>query len=296
MTGSRLSYAVVTPARNESGNLPRLARCLAAQTAGPSAWVIVDNGSTDHTAAVARALEREHAWARLLAVPGARDPERGRPIVRAFHAAIATLSKLPDVVVNLDADISIEPDFFARLLAEFEHDPALGIAGGTCYERSRGIWRPRHVTGTTVWGASRAYRRACLQHVLPLEERLGWDGIDEFKANAAGWRTATLAIPFRHHRREGERDRGRRHARAAQGRTAHYVGYRPWYLALRALYNAARDPAALAMLWGYARAVAAGEPRCADDAVRGYVRSQQSLRRLPLRVREALGRRPTVTG
>jgi hypothetical protein len=45
------------------------------------------------------------------------------------------------------------------------------------------------------------------------------------------------------------------------------------------------------MLWGYAQAAAAGEPRCADDAVRGYVRRQQSLRRLPLRAREAFGRR-----
>jgi glycosyltransferase involved in cell wall biosynthesis len=295
MTAAPLSYAVVTPARNESDNLPRLARCLAAQTVPPAAWVIVDNGSTDHTAAVARALERKHAWIRTLDVPGERSPQRGRPIVRAFHAAIATFGDLPDVVVNLDADISVEPEYFARLLAEFGDDPRLGIAGGTCHERNRGVWRPRHVTGTTVWGASRAYRRGCLEHVLPLEERLGWDGIDEFKANAAGWRTATFDIPFRHHRREGERDGGRRRARAAQGRTAHYVGYRPWYLTLRALFNAGRDPAALAMLWGYAGAAAAGEPRCADQAVRAYVRSQQSLRRLPLRAREAFGRGTTLT-
>ena len=41
------------------------------------------------------------------------------------------------------------------------------------------------MTGSTVWGATRAYRWECLQQVLPLEERLGWDGIDEFKANCA---------------------------------------------------------------------------------------------------------------
>jgi glycosyltransferase involved in cell wall biosynthesis len=288
---ARLDYAVVTPVRNEADNLPRLAGCLARQTAHPVAWVIVDNGSTDDTRTIARRLERQHAWIRTLEVPGERDPERGRPIVRAFHAGIASFGDLPDVVVNLDADISFEPDFFARLLAEFSADPTLGIAGGTCHERVRGMWRPRHVTGTTVWGATRTYRRSCLELVLPLDERLGWDGIDEFKANAAGWRTATFDVPFRHHRREGERDRGRRHARAAQGRTAHYMGYRPWYLGLRALFQAVRDPSALAMLWGYARAAAAGEPRCADDAVRGYVRNQQSLRRLPLRAREAFGRR-----
>jgi glycosyltransferase involved in cell wall biosynthesis len=288
-------YAVVTPVRNEADNLPRLSRCLAAQTSPPGAWVIVDNGSTDDTVATARRLGMKHDWVRTLEIPGELNPERGRPIVRAFHAGIATFDELPDVVVNLDADISIEPDFFARLLAEFAADAALGIAGGTCHECIRGKWRPRHVTGTTVWGATRAYRRGCLEHVLPLDERLGWDGIDEFKANAAGWHTVTFDLPFRHHRREGERDRGRRHARAAQGRTAHYMGYRPWYLGLRALHHAVRDPSALAMVWGYARAAFAHEPRCPDDAVRGYVRKQQSLRRLPLRAREAFGRRTAAT-
>jgi glycosyltransferase involved in cell wall biosynthesis len=290
---SRLTYALITPARNEADNLPRLAASLVAQTVTPAAWLIVDNGSTDDTLRVARELERAYGWVRVLEVPGEQDPVRGRPIVRAFQAGVAALETAPDVVVNLDADISVDPDYFEQLLGRFAAEPRLGIAGGTCHELVRGEWRPRRVTGTTVWGATRAYRWDCLQHVLPLEERLGWDGIDEFKANAAGWRTITFDdLAFLHHRREGERDRGgRRRARATQGRTAHYMGYRPWYLTLRALYNALRDPAALAMVWGYWAAALAREPRCEDAAVRGYVRRQQSLGRLPLRAREALGRR-----
>ena len=74
------------------------------------------------------------------------------------------------------------------ILARFDEDESLGIASGSCFEARNGVWGQRHVTGTTVWGASRAYRWECLQAILPLEERIAWDGIDEFKANSRGRR------------------------------------------------------------------------------------------------------------
>jgi len=45
----RLSYAIVTPARNEAANLTRLGACPTEQSQLPDKWVIVDNGSTDET-------------------------------------------------------------------------------------------------------------------------------------------------------------------------------------------------------------------------------------------------------
>jgi biofilm PGA synthesis N-glycosyltransferase PgaC len=285
-------YALVTPARNEAENLERLAGCLLAQTVRPAAWVVVDSGSTDETPAVAERLAAEHPWISALAAPGERDAAPGAPVVRAFHAGLAALGERPDVVVKLDADVSFDPDYFERLLAAFAADTRLGIAGGACWEEQDGAWRPTHVTGAHVRGASRAYRRACLEDVLPLEERMGWDGIDELKAAVNGWETRIVpGLGFRHHRPVGARDGGRHRRWLAQGRGAHYMGYRPWYLVLRTLHRARREPAALAMLWGYGAAALRREPRCADEAVRARLRSEQSVSRLPLRMREARGRR-----
>ena len=109
-------------------------------------------------------------------------PTRAEPTVQAFQLGLAALGRDSDIVVKLDADVSFETDYFARLLGAFEADPLLGMASGTCYEREGGSWRQRHVTRGHVWGASRAYRRACLEDVLPLESGLAWDGIDELKA------------------------------------------------------------------------------------------------------------------
>jgi glycosyltransferase involved in cell wall biosynthesis len=283
------AYAVVTPARNEAENLRRLAGCLAAQRLRPRAWMIVDTGSDDDTRAVIAELEAAHDWIRTCTSLAREGPTRARAIVHGFNVGVAALAELPDIVVKLDADISMEPDHFERLVNAYAQDPELGIASGTCFERDNGEWKQRHVTGDHVWGAARAYRHRCLEQVSPLEERLGWDGIDEIKAALRGWRTRTfLDLPFYHHRREGERE-----ARAWRtvGDACHYLGYRLDYLLLRALNNARRDPAALAMIAGYAGAAFRRADRCPDDEVRSFVRSQQSLRQLPHRAREALGRR-----
>ncbi len=292
MNSVRLTYAVITPVRNEAENIRRLATALAAQSVVPSAWVLVDTGSSDDTPAIVATLTAEHAWIRAATLEGAQDLARGGPIARAFELGYSGLADKPDVIVKLDADTSFEPGYFERLLAEFEADPKLGMASGTCHELEDGEWRERHVTGSTVWGASRCYRRQCLTDVLPLEQRMGWDGVDEFRANARGWKTHVFKdLPFHHHRREGERDGAKHLARLAQGRAARYIGYRFWYLALRALWNARKEPAALAMIWGYLQAALNREPQLADADARAYLRRQQSLRLLPSRAAEAIGRR-----
>ena len=290
MPASSLRYAVVTPVRNEAGNLARLAQSLAEQTVLPVRWIVADTGSTDDTVDVVRSLAREFAYVRLVEAPGAGRSERGAPIVRGFHHGLTALDAKVDVVVKVDADVSFAPDHFARLLAAFAADESLGIASGSAQELEGGAWRARYNTGSSVWGAARAYRRACLDDVLPLEESMGWDGIDELKAQLRGWQTRTLVdLPFRHHRAEGARDGRRWRGWTARGRASHYMGYRSWYLLLRTLHHARTEPAALAMLWGYAAAAVRRRPVCPDPTVRARLRREQSIRNMRARRRDALG-------
>jgi len=286
------SYAIVTPARDEADNLPRLAACLAEQTVQPEAWKIVDNGSTDGTREVAERISAEHDWVEVLSLRGSSAADRGAPVVRALTAGIAAVDEPPQILVNLDADISMRPSYFERLLARFDEDPSLGIASGSAFEMRHGTWEQRYVTGSTVWGASRAYRWECLQQLLPLEGRVGWDGVDEFKANAKGWRTAAFEdLPFHHHRREGERDGSTWQLRRNQGEAAYYLGYRSWYLVLRALWHMRQEPGALGMVWGYTASAIRRDPRNPDAEGRAYLRSQQSPRNLRRRAHEASGNR-----
>jgi hypothetical protein len=184
-----------------------------------------------------------------------------------------------DVVVKIDADVDFDPDHFAVLMGHFEADPRLGIASGTCHELEDGAWVRRTKSDTTVWGASRAYRSDCVSDLMSLEPRMGWDGLDEIKVQLRGYRTATFVdLPFRHHRPEGGRELSSLHHGEALGRASWYMGYRPSYLTLRALYRGVRQPAALAMLWGYASAAVRRERRCPDADVIAALRERQRLR------------------
>ena len=181
----------------------------------------------------------EYDWARLVVLPATAPRERGAPIVRALHAGLDSLDLEPDVVVNVDADVTMEPGL---LRAAARRVCARSVAGHRERERAGssddGVWRQRFVTGGTVWGATRAYRWACLQDVLPLEARHGWDGIDQLKARAQGWTTKTLTdLPFRHHRAEGQHDGSTWNHWLSNGDTAYFMGYRPWYLLARMLHQ-----------------------------------------------------------
>jgi biofilm PGA synthesis N-glycosyltransferase PgaC len=288
MTGQSLSYAVVTPARNEAENLERLAGCVVAQTTLPTVWVIVDDGSTDDTLAVARELAETHEWIRVEPIEGSREMARGAPVARAFQRGIGLVGS-PDVVVKLDADVSIVPDFCERLLAAFAADPKLGISSGVCLELVDGRWTPQHVTRSHVRGATRAYRFSCLAEILPFEERMGWDAIDELQASVRGWRARSVPdLPFYHHRSYAQREDAW-HAWRVQGQMAYFMGYRFSYLLLRALFRMRREPQAAVMILSFLRAVVTRSPVLADNDARRYLRDQQRLRQLPRRVREASG-------
>ena len=285
-----VNYAVVTPAHNEAENLARLCLSLDRQALRPLRWVIVENGSSDATLDVASTLSVERRWIEARSIPGTLAVDRGAPIVRAIHEGVEALGEEPDVIVVVDADVTFQCGYFEALIERFDRDPKLGMASGTCFEMVRGSWRERHVTGDHVWGAARAYRRDVIPIVMPLEYRMGWDGIDQLKANAAGWRTVTFKdLPFFHHRPEGARDGTSLAARVNQGRASHFMGYRWSYLLLRSLFGLRYGPSAIGLMLGYVSEAVSRSPRCADPGVRQYVHAQQSVAMWRRRFREARG-------
>ncbi len=293
-----LSHALITPARNEERALPRLAESILAQSVRPAEWIIVDDGSTDGTAAAAAELAAGSDWIKLVTLPPTPGSLRlgrrqGRDLL-ALEAGLSAASRRPELVTKLDADVTLPPVYLERLGAAFAADPELGLASGSRWEWQDGTWRQRHLTGTSVEAQARTYRLDCWRDVQPLEPRLGWDGVDEVTAILLGWTTLVLRdLRFHHHRRIGDRE-GRLRARLAEGEAAHYMGYRMSYLAARAAWNAREEPAALAIPAGYLRQVLRRRSRCPDPAVRAHVRRRQSPRHLLRTWAEARGRRVQV--
>jgi len=284
----RTDYAVITPARNEATRLPRLAASLAAQTVRPERWLILENGSSDDTFRVAMEIARTAGFVEVLRM---REPEmppdRGAPVVRAFEAGIQHLGKAHPTIMKVDADVTLASDYAQRTLEAFAQDTRLGIASGACYEERGGEWRRRSITSEIVWCAARAYRQVCLEQLLPLEKRLGWDTIDIAKARVNGWKTRLIAgIPFRHFRLEGERDGADGAAWENTGRSCYFLGYRPSYVLLRAIGRAREDRQALRIVSGYVKEFLGRGAQYGDARVRRNIREYQRLRYLFRRIEE----------
>lgn len=282
---------LITPARDEAMHLERTIRAVAAQTQRPDLWLIVDDGSTDATPAILDRAASELPFVRVLRAPehgaGASDRLAVAAEARAFNWALGTVD--PDDYTHigkLDADIELPAEYFERLLERFEREPELGIAGGNLLERGRNGWYLTKVPSSHVRGALKLYSRSCFEVIGGIEERLGWDTIDEIYARMNGFATRSLPeANARHHRPVATRG-GALRGRARHGQCAYILRYPTWWVALRSLKVACSRPfglSGLAFFYGYARSAARREARVEDERFRRFVARE-------LRSRARLGR------
>ncbi|HNQ87498.1 MAG TPA: glycosyltransferase family 2 protein [Verrucomicrobiota bacterium] len=107
--GDAASVSVIIPARNEERNLPTLLRSLAAQSAKPREIVVVDDGSTDRTAVVARELG-------ATVIASQELPEGWQGKTWACHQGARAASG--DWLLFVDADTWFEEEGLSRIVAE----------------------------------------------------------------------------------------------------------------------------------------------------------------------------------
>jgi glycosyltransferase involved in cell wall biosynthesis len=183
---------VVFPCLNEAPALPGI---LSRLPAGYRA-IVVDNGSTDDSAAVARAHD-------ALVVS---EPRRG--FGSAAHAGLLAASA--PLVAFCDADGSMDPADLPRVVdpvAAGEADLVLGRRRPT----TRGAWPlharianrglavlMRRATGLRLHdlGPMRAARRQAMLDLGLLDRRSGYPLETVLRGNAAGWRIVEVDVPY----------------------------------------------------------------------------------------------------
>lgn len=279
-------YAVVSPVRNEAELIRHTLESVVAQTEPPSVWIIVDDGSTDETAAIVAEYEASAGYIKLLHL---ENDGAAKPADRllwaaeavAFNNGLATIELDDfDYIVKLDGDLAFGPGYFATLMDEFEADPTLGMAGGYCYQPYKGgrlmEWNPQsHVRGPT-----KMYRVACFKEIGGIEPVYAWDALDVLKAQMAGWRTSSFDLVVDHLKPTGSVG-GLLKARSRQGVGAYLLGYHPLFLLARAARLSMASPYVLggfAFLGGYVKAAIRRPPRIADTETIAYLRRQQMQR------------------
>jgi glycosyltransferase involved in cell wall biosynthesis len=195
--------AVVIPALNEEQSILLVLGSL------PSAWVnevlVVDNGSSDRTADVARAHGAEVVV----------EPRRGygSACLRGLAELAGHPDGPPEVVVFLDADYSDHPEelpLLVRPILDGDFDFVLGSRLAGC--REPGAMPPQSVWGNRLacflmrrlFGASytdlgpfRAIRWAALERLGMRDRDFGWTIEMQIKAARQGLRIREIPVSYR---------------------------------------------------------------------------------------------------
>jgi poly-beta-1,6-N-acetyl-D-glucosamine synthase len=288
-TQKRLCYVLITAARNEAAFIEQTICSVIAQSMRPRKWVIVSDGSTDGTDEIVQRYAGKHDWIELLRMPERPDRQFAGK-AHAFNAAYSSLvtrhSSLPfDVIGNLDADITFDPDYFSFLLSKFQLSQKLGVAG-TPFREGEETYDFRFSSTDHVSGACQLFRRECFEQIggyVPVAGG-GLDVIAVLTARMKGWHTQTFTEKVcEHHRPMNSANFKHKFVASFKlGRRAYHVGFHPVWQVFRSIYQMSRRPYVMggcALFLGYFWAMLCREPRPVSQELVDFQRRDQ-LKRL----------------
>lgn len=168
-----LRVAVIVPVYNGGPGFARcLSACVAAQHCIPHELIVVDNGSTDGSAALASGF-----GARVVRCPGPSGPGAARNA-----GALATAA---DILVFVDADVEVPPSAVAQLAAHLCRDSQVAAVFGSYddspdaknflsqYKNLLHHFMHQHGNreASTFWGGCGAVRKRTFDEVGGFDER-----------------------------------------------------------------------------------------------------------------------------
>ena len=288
MPASRLTYVLITPARNERNLIEGTIRSVIAQTHLPLKWVIVSDGSTDGMDDLVRRYAQDHPWIELVRMPDHRDRSFAAKAV-CFNTGFEHLKSTSfDLIGNLDADITFDPDYLEFLVGKFAETPRLGV-GGTPFiedasQPNNHSYAHRFADLQHVSGACQMFRRACLEELggyTPIKGG-GVDWVAVTTARMKSWETRTfLEKTCFHHRKMGTASRNPLMARFQHGQEDYYVGQHPLWQILRGTFQMKSRPVVLGGLFlmlGYFWAMARRVRRPVSSELVSFRRAEQMAR------------------
>ena len=257
------SYVLVTAAYNEEAYIENTIRSVVAQTVPPVRWAIVSDGSTDRTDEIVLSYAARYPFIQLVRVTEKHGRNFGAQ-VNAIRLGVKSLEALDyRLIANLDSDITFGPNYYSDLIAKFDVDPNLGLAGGYICEEKDGKFVGRDGNREySVAHAVQMFRRECFEETgaylaLPYG---GTDWHVQVVARMRGWGVRAFEdLPVCHHRPTGTADRVTRHL-FRQGLMDYSLGSYPPFEVVKMVRRFPNSPVVAGALvrlsgfvWGYLR-------------------------------------------
>jgi len=283
-------YLLITPAADEEKYIENTIRSLLAQRLLPIRWIIIVNGSSDRTEQIVHRYAEQYDFIQLIVMKNEKRDFSNK--VRAIHEAYGQARDLPfDFIGILDADITIEPDYFQKLLDRFDNDPQLGIAGGIILEQENGVFVERYGNSSDyVAGAVQMFRRECWEQIGGYRQMkyAHEDTVATEMARMYGWHIKPFAdLKAYHHRKSSTGSTHLLKARFHQGEADYSIGYHPLFELFKFVRRLTERPyiiGSVARLCGYLKALLLRKERVVPRELVSFLQKAQLERVRKLRI------------
>jgi len=177
-----VAISIIIPFFNEETHLEKSVNSLLSQNYNFNELILVDDGSTDKSAEIAKSLQKKHTSVRLVSAKTTSVHQPGQKVVRAFTRGFKALQTSWDVVCKFDADIIFPSNYLETVAKAFASDSNLGIFSGVLTIDKKGVWTLENISTKHVRGPVKAYSKPCFSAIGGLRPALGWDTLDELLA------------------------------------------------------------------------------------------------------------------
>lgn len=220
-----MRYYIVIPSHNEEALISLTLQSLVEQTVLPTKIVVVNDNSTDNTAAVVNSFISKHPFISLVNKTSDAVHLPGSKVIQAFQTGFNTLDENYDLIVKIDADLIFPANYFETIIKHFQTDERIGMAGGFCYIEKNGDWILENLTDKDhIRGALKAYRKETFQQIGGLKPAMGWDTVDELLCKFYNWKVVTdESLKVKHLKPTGANYNQK--ARYKQGEAFYTLGY-----------------------------------------------------------------------
>lgn len=220
-----MNYYIVIPSYNEEKFIGLTLQSLVEQTVLAKKVVVVNDNSTDGTAAIVADFAQRHSWITLVTTTSDAIHLPGSKVIQAFQKGLETLDDHYDLLVKADADLIFPANYFETIIAHFQSDKRIGMVGGFAYIEKNGAWILENLTDKDhIRGAFKAYRKECFKQIGGLKPAMGWDTVDELLCKFYDWKVVTdETLKVKHLKPTGTNYN--KTARYKQGEAFYSLGY-----------------------------------------------------------------------
>jgi biofilm PGA synthesis N-glycosyltransferase PgaC len=273
---------IISPVRDEAALISKTLDSIVAQSMLPLEWVIVDDGSTDDTAAIVQRYADKHPFIHLVTIKDRGFRKLGGGVVAAFKFGLAQI-KAPhhEYVAKLDGDMSFGPQYLEIMFKAFEANPKLAAVSGKVFRPENGSFIEEMMIDEHVAGQFKLYRWSAFCDIGGFVEEVLWDGIDVHTARMKGWHTESFDDPHArliHHRLMGSSDKNVYRGRLRLGRGIYFMGYHPLYALASSLFRMREKPfliGGILIMVGFIKAYFQKVPQYENPEFRTYLQNWQ---------------------